>query len=167
MAKSFGNEETFPHDRFDRAELDGELLRLADRLAGRLRRSGVRARTVQLKVRFADFRTVTRARTLPTPTDLVEDLVRTGRDLLAAVDISPGVRLLGLSAQHLTTPEAPGAQLLLALDAPGAPPGSVPAATAEDGETRRARLAASLDQVRARYGHTSIRPARLSPPPRP
>ena len=63
--KSIGHEETFPVDLHDHAALDHRLVGLADGVASRLRSAGVTARTVQLKVRFGDFTTVTRSRTLP------------------------------------------------------------------------------------------------------
>src|SRR5262249_31531467 len=62
--KSIGHEETFPTDLHDHAALDHKLVALADGVATRLRKAHVAARTVQLKVRFGDFHTVTRSRTL-------------------------------------------------------------------------------------------------------
>ncbi|MDF2976806.1 MAG: polymerase, partial [Actinomycetospora sp.] len=83
--KSAGAEETFARDLVDPDALRRELLRLADRTARMLRHRGVRARTVALKVRFADFTTITRSRTLPAPTDLARDLHATVTDLLDAL----------------------------------------------------------------------------------
>ena len=99
--KSIGHEETFPVDLHDHAALDHRLVGLADGVASRLRAAGVTARTVQLKVRFGDFTTVTRSRTLPEPTDLAADLRRVAGELLHALDVAPGVRLLGVSGQQL------------------------------------------------------------------
>ena len=73
-AKSIGNEETFPTDLTDRERLGAEIVRLADRVAQRLRAAGRAGRTVQLKVRYTGFRTITRSRTLPEPTDLAVDI---------------------------------------------------------------------------------------------
>lgn len=67
--RSVGSEQTFGRDTDDPEVIRRELLRLADRTATRLRASGVMGRTVQLTVRFADFRQITRSATLPGPTD--------------------------------------------------------------------------------------------------
>ena len=70
-------------------------------MATRLRAAHAAARTVQLKVRFGDFRTITRSRTLAAPTDLAADIARVARDLLRSLEVGAGVRLLGVSAQQL------------------------------------------------------------------
>jgi DNA polymerase-4 len=147
--KSVGHEETFAVDHTDPEVLRREVARLADRTASRLRAAGHRGRTVQLKVRFADFRTITRSKTLPAPTDLALDIAATARALLDTVDVGPGVRLLGVSVQQLVDADVP-----LALDLDG---------TADDG--RRAALERSIDTVRGRFGAESVRPARLAPRP--
>ena len=77
--KSIGHEETFPTDLHDHAALEHQLVGLADGVASRLRAADAAARTVQLKVRFGDFRTVTRSRTLAAPTDLAADVGRVAR----------------------------------------------------------------------------------------
>lgn len=147
-AKSVGHEETFPIDHTDGEVLRREVLRLADRTASRLRGSGRRGRTVQLKVRFADFRTITRSRTLARPTDLAADIGATARALLDGVDVTPGVRLLGVSVHQLAAAVTP---LALDLDATPAP----------GGDGRRAALERSIDGVRDRFGVDALRPARL------
>src|SRR5262249_25316005 len=68
-AKSIGHEETFARDHHRYETLHHELVRLADSVASRLRAAGVAGRTVSIKVRFGDFRTITRAVTLPTAID--------------------------------------------------------------------------------------------------
>ena len=121
-AKSVGHEQTFPRDLHDHADLDHHLVGLADGVASRLRAAGATARTVQLKVRFADFTTITRSRTLPEPIDLAADIRRVASDLLHALDVAPGVRLLGVSGQQLARPEprtGSGAQGSLFGAAPG------------------------------------------------
>ena len=100
--KSIGHEETFALDHHDRATLERELLGFADSVAGRLRAGGLAGRTVQIKVRFGDFTTITRSVTLPGPADDARTLAEAGRRLLDQVDPSPGVRLLGLSVSGLT-----------------------------------------------------------------
>jgi DNA polymerase IV len=74
--RSVGHEETFAYDHHDADTLGREVVRMADGVAGRLRRAGLSARTVTLKVRFGDFRTITRSTTLPTPVDDAPALAR-------------------------------------------------------------------------------------------
>ncbi len=153
QVKSIGHEETFPKDVTDRTVLEREVLRFADKIATRLRTAGLAGRTVQLKVRYSDFRTITRSRTLAEHTDLATDLARTGGGLLAAVDLEDGVRLLGLSIQQLDhASERQGALTLGDDESP-----------TESEATRRHRgdLERSVDQVRARYGNDAVLPARL------
>jgi DNA polymerase IV len=144
-AKSVGHEETYEHDRADRAELAREVVRLSDGVATRLRRGGQAGRTVTLKVRFGDFRTITRSRTAKAPVETAAAISRMAQDLLAAVDVSPGVRLLGVSVANLV--EGRGEQLSL-----GADTGS------EDAEEA---LAEVVDRVRRRFGDAAVAPGSL------
>jgi DNA polymerase IV len=100
--KSVGHEETFERDLDDTDEIVRELLHLSGRVAARLRDDGYRARTVTLKVRLANFTTLTRARTLPDATDVGADLYHVVAELYHAL---PGggrrVRLLGVQASGL------------------------------------------------------------------
>jgi DNA polymerase-4 len=151
--KSIGHEETFPKDITDRTELERVVLRFADKIAIRLRAAEVAGRTVQLKVRYSDFRTITRSRTLPDHTDLASDLARTGAALLAAVDLEDGVRLLGLSMQQLDRAADVQEELSLGDDES---PRSTDAA-----RQQRVDFERSVEQVRARYGNDAVLPARL------
>ncbi len=141
-AKSIGHEETFATDVTDRSRLELDLMRFAERVATRLREAKTAARTVQLKVRYSDFRTITRSRTLPDATDVAHELVRVGRELLREVDLGDGLRLLGLSAQQLVP--ITDLQPRLPLDA------------ASTGDARHASLERTVDQVRARYGDDAV-----------
>jgi DNA polymerase IV len=100
--KSIGHEETFERDLDDIDEILRELLHLTGRVAARLREDGYRARTVTLKVRLANFTTLTRARTLPDATDVGADLYHVVAELYRAL---PGggrrVRLLGVQGSGL------------------------------------------------------------------
>ena len=87
----------------DRVLLERELVRLADGVASRLRAASVTGRTVQLKVRFADFRTISRARTLREPTAVAADIAHVARRLLDGVPTDDGIRLLGVSMSKLGT----------------------------------------------------------------
>jgi DNA polymerase-4 len=100
--KSIGHEETFERDLDDTQEIVRELLHLSGRVAARLRDDGYRARTVTLKVRLANFTTLSRARTLPDATDVGADLYQVVGDLYRALPgSSRRVRLLGVQASGL------------------------------------------------------------------
>ena len=106
----------------------------ADAVAARLRAAGRRARTVTLKVRFHDFRTITRSSTLPHPIDTGPAVTQAASALLHDVDVSAGVRLLGVSASGLIVGDTE--QLSLAVDdEPEVPWG--PATVAIDAIRRR------------------------------
>src|SRR5205085_2197033 len=83
----------------------------ADRVASRLRENDKVARTVQLKLRYRDFTTITRARTLPEATDLAATIGAEARVLLDAVDLRDGIRLLGVTAMQLDDAVAVQGQL--------------------------------------------------------
>lgn len=137
--KSIGHEETFARDRFDHDELGVELVRLADGVASRLRRAGLGGRTLSLKVRFTDFRTITRSVTLERPVDGAGRIVDAVRPLLEQLDVSTGVRLLGVSAHNLGPPVE---QLDLFDQGPAA-------SRADD----------TVDRIRDRFGPQAIAPA--------
>jgi DNA polymerase-4 len=148
--KSIGNEETFATDVSARDALERELVRLADRVAGRLRNSGLEARTVTLKVRFADFRTITRSRTEPQATALSTEIAAIARALLAPIEVSSGVRLLGISGSQLAAPSAPsGHQGVLDL-------GGEAADDHDDERARRSAVENAMDEVRARFGAGAV-----------
>jgi DNA polymerase-4 len=100
-AKSVGTEDTFPTDVTDRARLAVELDRLAASTASRLAAGGHSGRTVTVKVRLHDFSTLSRSRTLPAPTDQLSVLRREARQLLDGVDVTNGIRLLGVSVSGI------------------------------------------------------------------
>lgn len=81
-AKSISHETTFPEDIDDQEILRSWLVELAEQVGRRLRRHDLRGRTVDLKVRFSDFRIITRSVTLPEPTNVTQQLVTAGLDLL-------------------------------------------------------------------------------------
>jgi len=101
-AKSVSAEETFGSDLTDPARLRAEVERLAERVGGRLRAGSTYGRTVTLKVRRYDFSTLTRSSTLAQSTDDPRQLVRTAHALLQDVDVTGGVRLLGLGVSGLS-----------------------------------------------------------------
>ncbi len=144
-AKSISVEETYAVDLTSPEQVDAELFAHCERLARRLRAAGVAARTVQLKVRFADFTTLTRSVTVDAPVDLTSELAAAARSLLARVPGGRPVRLLGVGGAQLVAARAPR-QLAL------------------DGEESHA-LAAAADRVRERFGAEAVGPARLLPRP--
>jgi DNA polymerase-4 len=158
-AKSISHEETFATDRNDAEFLRRELVRLSDSVASRLRASGVIGRTVTLKVRFADFATITRSHSLPGPLMSGAEIARVSAALLGGVDVSGGVRLIGVSVTSLEPAEsAPGRQLVLAgLENSLAGEGD-DAALRDSGEHRR-DVELAVDEIRRRYGAGAVGPA--------
>ncbi|MDH2442672.1 DNA polymerase IV [Amnibacterium sp. CER49] len=141
--KSIGHENTFGTDIRDEAALRRELLEQAGRVAVRLRRAGYRARTVSLKLRFADFSTITRSHTLAEPTDVARRIHDETCALLTAVRLQGrAVRLLGTRAEQLVPADD-----------------DVPGLWSDDEQWRGAESA--LDRATARFGRDALRPAAL------
>ena len=104
-AKSLSEEKTFDADLADEEVIRAVLISQAENLGYRLRAGGLRARTVGLKVRYADFSTITRDQTLPAPTDSDLKIYRTAAALFAAHKGSPPWRLIGLRVSGLQSEE--------------------------------------------------------------
>jgi DNA polymerase IV len=153
--KSIGHEETYPYDLHTIGALDRELVRLADAVAARLRRQAIGARTVTLKVRFSGFTTITRSTTHAVPVDTGPAIVAALRPLLARVDPSPGVRLLGVSSSNFGVPVA---QLRLDLGAVDDGEDGRPTSGSDVPVTDR-DAALAMDAVRERFGANAIGPA--------
>jgi len=157
IEKSIGHEETFSVDETSRSNLDRELLRLSTRTAERLRALGLEARTVSIKVRFSDFSTVTRARTLPEPSSATRRIYLTARELLDSLElvgtgtgpdadrVTRPVRLIGVRAEQL---HSSGASSLGLWD---------------DDEQWRA-VDEAVDNVQRRFGKAGVTAARLLAP---
>jgi DNA polymerase-4 len=160
VVKSVGHEETFPTDIKNRAALDREVLRMSERVAERLRDGRRAGRTVQLKLRYKDFRTITRSRTLPEATNLASDIAAVARALLDAVDLGDGIRLLGVAMQQLRdvdgTDVAAGASDQLPLDIEQNDGGA-----ARGGDSRQRAVEDSMDAVRRRFGDDAVGAAAL------
>lgn len=101
VEKSIGHEETFESDILDRAFLRAELLRLADRVAARLRRAEWEASTISIKIRFDDFRTLTRSQSLAEPTAVGQRIGEAAQTLFDQIDRRDPVRLVGVRAEKL------------------------------------------------------------------
>ncbi|MGI9614511.1 MAG: DNA polymerase IV [Acidimicrobiales bacterium] len=145
--KSISHEETFAHDISDPNALDVELVRQCDAVAHRLRKSELTARTATLKIRFGDFRTITRSSTGPAPFTSGTELLRLARDMLDTIDPGDGIRLLGVGVSNLMT--GSGEQLTLSLDG-------------DHGAVETAITDEVLDDVRARFGENAIGPASIA-----
>lgn len=143
--KSIGHENTFGTDVGDLDVLRREFLRLSGRVGERLRTHAMIARTVSIKVRFSDFRTITRSRTLAEPTNVGRRLFEEAWDVFGALDLDvrqTPLRLIGVRAEQL-------------LDADG----DAVALWDPDEEWRETER--TLDAVSARFGRGMIGPASL------
>ena len=144
--KSMGAETTFERDTDDRARLERTLRGQAERVARELRAGGVAACRVTLKLRFADFQTLTRSHT-GDPTQDGLELYRRVMVLFERERLVQRVRLIGVSASTLGPPASGQLDLL------------------DPNAVRRERLARAVDGISARFGQGAIRPATLLRPP--
>jgi nucleotidyltransferase/DNA polymerase involved in DNA repair len=104
-AKSVSHETTFAVDVSDPAEIERTLLALTEGVSARLRAAGIRAGTVAVKVRDSHFRTITRQKQLPEPSDLTDTIWRAALELARPQVRGKKIRLLGVSATQLGQPE--------------------------------------------------------------
>jgi DNA polymerase-4 len=159
--KSIGHEETFPTDCHDPAPLHRELVRLSDSVGSRLRAACVVGRTVTLKVRFGDFTTITRSRSSPGPMLSASEIAQVSGSLLDAVDVSPGVRLIGVSVSSLEPrASAAGRQLELLSIGIGATTEAGPAT----GAIAKGEVDSAVGAIRQRYGAGAVGPATIVGP---
>ena len=147
IEKSIGAEETFATDVDDAEVVLRELLRLSERVAARVRSAGMLGRTVVIKIRFADFTTLTRSRTLGEHIDVARVIYATARDLYAALGLDRArVRLVGVRLEGLVDASAGHHQLAIDERPQG---------------WREAEQA--VDRASARFGAGVVRPASLVP----
>ena len=146
--KSLGAEETFPVDVDDPSVIRRELLRLSERTAARLRASGQVGRTVAVKIRFADFTTITRSKSLPEATDVARVVYATALSLYDGLGLERArIRLVGVRLEQLTDASGQSHQLLLG---------------ERDTGWREAEQA--VDRAALRFGVGAVRPAALVEP---
>ena len=146
--KSVGAEETFPVDVDDPQVVRRELLRLSERTAARLRAAGQVGRTVSIKIRFADFTTVTRSKTLPEATDVGRTVYETASGLYDAMGLERArLRLVGVRVEQILEASGNPHQLLLG---------------ERDHGWREADQA--VDRAARRFGAGAVRPAALVDP---
>ena len=137
--KSISRETTFETDLIDRGAMKAMLSYLLERACRRLRQHGLLARTVTVKVRYADFRTESRSRSLPALSDHDDDLWPVARDLFDKVYARRvGVRLVGVALSHF------------------APAGRQMNLFGEAGYARRTRFYGSIDRIRERFGFSVL-----------
>lgn len=141
-AKSVSVEHTYDTDLVGVDEIEAALLGHCDKVGYRLRRAGLRGRTVTLKVRFADFTTVTRSHTRASATTISRELFRDVLDLLGRIDLRQPVRLLGVGVSSLEDADAPR---------------QLEVGSGDHWE----RVTEAVDEVRRRFGSGAVRPARL------
>ena len=150
VEKSISADRTFDEDLTTDADVRRELLRLAEEVGTRVRNRGFASRTVGIKIRFADFRTVTRMRTLASWTQSTADIFDTAAELYAGLGLDrPRIRLVGVKAESLRDAGSIAEQLTL--DVSGAP---------HDGGAR-ANAELAVDAARARFGPAAVRPGSL------
>lgn len=144
--KSISAAETFAQDLDDPVEILTEFLRLSERASARLRDSDLFAKTISIKVRFADFSTINRSKTLPLALDGTQEIFEVVRALYEALHIERArLRLVGVSLENLMS---------------GAPEQMVLGAR----ESGWRQADSAIDRARARFGAGSVRPARLIEP---
>ena len=143
--RSMGADETFGRDTDDDTVVRRELLRLSGKVARRMRAAGLCGRTVSVKVRFHDFTTITRSRTLPHATSMTQEIYATAVDLFARLGLERArIRLVGVRVEGLVDLNRATRQLVLGESAHGW----------EDAER-------AIDQALDRFGGSAVRPASL------
>jgi DNA polymerase-4 len=154
VEKSISADRTLDVDLTESDEVCRELLRVAAEVAGRVRQRGWVARTVGIKIRFADFRTVTRVRTLPRWTDETAAIYDTAVDLYRSLQLDrPRIRLVGVKCENFRDPAQAPEQLALDIGDQLTP--SAPNSSGTD------RV---VDAARARFGSGAVRFATLTSP---
>ncbi|HET8602906.1 MAG TPA: DNA polymerase IV [Marmoricola sp.] len=143
--RSMGSDETFGRDTDDPEVVCRELLRLSAKVTARMRAAGVAGRTVTLKVRFADFTTITRSRTLPEATDVTAEVHAAATRLFGGLGLQRArIRLVGVRVEGLLPRAQVQRQLVLGAREHGW----------EDADR-------AVDRAAARFGRGAVRPATL------
>ena len=146
--KSIGAERTFESDIDDPEEILAQILDLSNKVAKRLRAANYFSRTITIKVRFADFTSVTRSKSLPSSTDLATDIYATSKSLFEAMHLQRArIRLVGVRATGLVPTSESSVQLEF---------------SERDSGWREAEEA--MDQVSLKFGNSAVKPARLIKP---
>ena len=143
--KSIGAEETFAHDLDESEELLAQLLRVTERAARRLRDQKLATRTISIKIRFSDFTTITRSKTIDLPTNSTQEIYDQVRRLFNALAlVRARVRLVGVRLENLESDQGLLEQLTLG-----------------SREKGWRQVDKALDRARRRFGGGALKPARL------
>ncbi|CAB4636252.1 unannotated protein [freshwater metagenome] len=141
--KSISAAETFDRDIDDPEIIAKEILRMCERASSRMRQRSLFAKTITLKIRFADFTTINRSKTLPLPIDTTHEIYEIAKGLYEALAIGRArIRLVGVSLDNLHTDSHE--QLVLG-----------------SRESSWRELQGGIDAAKARFGSDSVRPGRL------
>lgn len=154
-AKSIGHEETFPDDVDNVDELRRHLVRLCDAVASRVRANGVRARTLTLKIKFSNFRSITRSITVDTARASGPGFVDALGPLLTAIEAHQGVRLLGVSAAQFEDADGPAGPVQASLF--DDPVDSMTVDSVAVDEATWANASGVMDEIRRKFGGDAIR----------
>ncbi len=150
VVRSIGHEQTFDVDDRDPESLASKARELAVSVAARCRARGVAGRTISIKVRFGDFATIERSRSLDRPVATAAEIAAVANELLAAVDLGRGVRLLGVSVSHLDEATLEHAVQLGLFAGSGSRVATPPPAEG------RADVELAADEIRHRFGSDAI-----------
>ena len=143
--KSISAAETFSHDLEDEDEILRELLRLTEKATAKLRSRQLATQTISIKVRFADFKTISRSKTLVLPIDGMQECYDVAKKLYVALKLDRArIRLIGIGLENLVDSQNAPVQLELG-----------------ERDTGWREATKAVDAATARFGRGSVRPARL------
>ena len=144
IEKSISASETFDFDIDQQEEILKEYLRLTEKSAERMREKGLAASTVSIKVRFSDFKTISRSKTLDLPINSTQEIFEVVKNLYLALGLERAlIRLVGVSLDSLVENDDLQQMVL------------------GQRESGWAQADRAIDQIKQRFGRTSLRPARL------
>lgn len=148
-AKSISHEETFGEDIYTREEIYGHLVRLTDAVARRCRADQLTPRTCTVKIKFANFTSITRSRTSEKPLSSAQAMLRHIEPVLDEIEFSAGVRLVGITARNFAEP----------IIQPSLFDDGARSAQANDLDAVWRDTTIAIDEIREKFGTGAIRPA--------
>lgn len=142
--KSISNEMTFQKDLQNFAQIQSHLVALTEQVAWRLRRRGLSGHTVEIKIRFSDFKTITRSQTLGKASHTTQDLLRIALGLLKKnLSKNRPVRLIGMGISQLVSPGEVQGELFV-----------------DEDRQKQQRIDAATDLIRSKYGESALKRGR-------